>query len=613
MLDADPAVRDVVEIVAVLGPMEVAELDELGGPATTAAAQQAIDEGHLTLTADDSVVVLASPVRAASMRDALRREHEERVTGLLARQADLRLRTGRLDAGLTAARALGDVDRLGRIIDRWGVDLAHGRHAAAMYEVAAELPVELSTTLPGLAFRLEDIGRLPIGATSLRLPATPAEAEAEFARDGDIRLRQTLLPLVTRRRLGRFGEAMEIVRAATPLAEACVYPWYGDRGRILPYWHLQAGITAQVAGDLTAARTSFLTAWTHRARDPYGFVARGTAGKLALVEALRGAYAASVGWLDEAVRAARRPDLWVDGFVESNLSAVRAIHAVDGLDPEAELRVRAMPHPTQRGEQWVVFLWIQVQHALTRGDTASARRTLEDTLAAQREALIRTGLAAAVVPLLWAEVHLATGQANRALAELAGAPDLAGSARVLQARTSLLTGDPAAALAVAEGVVQDATASRRTVTEALLVIAAARHASGDRPGAIAAARQAVARVQEQNAARALATIARTTLDDMVAEAPGLAALLDLLDQRGITDIYPASAELVSVTRRERDLLLDLDSGRSLPEIAKANFVSVNTTRTHLASLRRKLDARSRTEVVLKARLLGLLDATDRGR
>ncbi|WGY01556.1 LuxR C-terminal-related transcriptional regulator [Nocardioides sp. QY071] len=610
MLDVDPAHHDVVEIIAVLGPTEIAELDDLGGPGTTTAAQDAIDAGHLALRAEDAAVTLASGVRAARVCDALRRDQPDRVAQLLRRQADLRLVSGRLDAGLTAARTLGDLERTARIIDRWGVDLAHGPYAAAMYAATLDLPVELAADLPGLAFRLEDIGRLPVGTTPVRLPPTADEAEAEFARNGDIRLRQALLPLVTRRRLGRFEEAMEIVRAAAPLAEASVYPWYGDRGRILPYWHLQAGITAQVAGDLTAARTSFLTAWTHRERDPYGFVARGTAGKLALVEALRGAYAASVGWLDEAARAGRRPDLWVDGFVESNLTAVRALHAIDGLDREAEQHVRAMPHPSQRGEQWVVHLWIQVRHALTRGDTAYARHVVEDSMAAQRTALTRAGLAAAVVPLLWSDVHLATGQANRALAALSGVPDLAGTGRVLRARTLLLTGEHEAALAAAGTVVQDSAASRRSVTEALLVIAAARHATGDRPGAVEAAQRGVARAQEQNAPRALATVPRTTLDDLVTEVPGLADLLDVLDRRGITDIYPKSVDLVSVTRRERDLLEDLASGLSLPEIAKANFVSVNTVKTHLASLRRKLDARSRDAVVLRARLLGLLDPTD---
>ncbi|MBU2695264.1 LuxR C-terminal-related transcriptional regulator [Pimelobacter sp. 30-1] len=529
----------------------------------------------------------------------------------LEQQADHRFRTGTDDCGLTAAHALGDPDRMGRIIDRWGVDLAHSAHGALMFEIAAELPLDLATSLPGLGFRFEDIGRLPIGTTPIGLPRTAREAEAEFARHGDLRLRQALLPLVTRRRLGRFDEAMAIVRAAVPLAEASVYPWYGERGRILPYWHLQAGITAQVAGDLDAARRWFLSAWTHHTRDPYGFVARAIAGKLALVDAVRGDHVASATWLERAGEQTRRPDLWIDRFVESNLTATAAIRASDALDPQAESRLGAMPHPTQRGEQWAVFLWIHVSHALARGDAGRASRHLDDALEAQRDEVSGSGLAAGLVRLLRADVHLALGQANQALAELDGAPDIAGAARVVRARTLLLSGDPTPALHEAELVVQDDTASPRAATEALLVVAAARHAAGDRPGAVAALRRAVGRVQEQDLARALATVPRTALDDLASDVPALAALLAVLDERGVVDVYPAAVSLITVTKRERDLLSDLSSGISLTEIAKANYVSINTTRTHLANLRRKLDARSRDEVVVRARHLGLLQQPPR--
>ncbi|AIY19260.1 helix-turn-helix transcriptional regulator [Pimelobacter simplex] len=520
--------------------------------------------------------------------------------------ADQRFRTGLDDGGLTAAHALGDETRMARIIDRWGVDLAHSPHGALMFEVAAQLPLDLAKDLPGLAFRFEDIGRLPIGTTPLGLPATAEEAQAEFARQGDLRLRQALLPLVTRRRLGRFDEALAIVQAAVPLADAIVYPWYGDRGRILPYWHLQCGITAQVAGDLDAARRWFMSAWTHHARDPYGFVARATAGKLALVDAARGHHVSSTTWLERAREQSRRPDLWIDGFVESNLTATEAIHASDGLDPQTEHRLGAMPHPTQRGEQWSVLLWIHVRHALTQGDASRASRTVDDALAAQRAELTGGGLAQGLVRLLRAEIHLALGQANQALTVLADAPDIAGAAAVLRGRTLLLSGRPTEALHVAEAVVQDHGTSLRAGTEALLVVAAARHASGDRAGAVAAALRAVGRVQEQRVPRALATVPRVVLDDLAADVPGLAELLALLDERGIVDIYPASVPLITVTKRERDLLSDLSSGISLTQIAKANFVSINTTRTHLANLRRKLDARSRDEVVARARQLGLL-------
>lgn len=521
--------------------------------------------------------------------------------------AESRFRSGQDDCGLVAARTLGDTDLMARIIDRWGIDLAHGPHGPLLFEIASGLPLELAASLPGLAFRFEDLGRLPLGTTPIQLPRSAEEAAAETSRNGDLRLRQALLPLVTRRRRGLFREAMAIVEAATPLAEACIYPWYGARSQILPYWYLQAGVTAHAAGETGLAAQLFRSAWTHRARAPYPFVARGTAGRLALMDALDGDHSGSATWLARAEAEPRQPDLWIDGFVESNLTAVRAVAAIDRLDPEAATHLRSTQHPAQRSEQWPILLWAHVRHALTSGDTALAQRCLGETLAAKGTELSRSGLAGRLVPLVRAELHLALGQANQVLTVLREVRDVAGAGQVLRARTLLLAGDSDTALAVAEQVVRDGRTSASATTEALLVVAAAHLASEDREGAISAARRACGRVQEHGTMRALATVPRTVLDELLPEVPGLASLLEILDRRGVADIYPSSLSLVTVTGRERDLLRELDSGLSLTAIAKANFVSVNTTRTHLASLRRKLDARSRDEVVTRARLLGLLD------
>jgi DNA-binding CsgD family transcriptional regulator len=514
-----------------------------------------------------------------------------------------------LEAGeaLVAARGRDDLAQIAEIVDRWGVDLAHSPFATVLYDVAAELPLDLASSRPGLAFRFEDIGRLPIGTTPVGLPQTHGEARAEAAARGDLRLRQALLPLTTRRRLGRFEDAMRIVRAATPLAEATVYPWYGGRSQILPYWYLQAGITAQAAGDLDTGRRYFLNAWTQRERDPYGFVARGTAGKLAQHDAFVGDRSGSVLWLERARVSGRRADLWVDGFVESNLTIVPAIHAVDGLEPDVEDRLHATMHPSQRSEQWAFFLWLFVQQALTVGDTARATRYLDDAVQARPPELVRAGLAGAIVPLVRGQIHLAAGQGQQALAAVQDAPDVAGLTRALRARTLLLADRAEAALAEISALVGSPSTSRRALAEAMLVEAAARLALGERQAAVEVARRAVTLIQEQRAPRLLSTVSRTALLDLAPDVPALGELIAMLENRGQRDIYPPEVQLVSVTVRERELLHDLGSERTLAEIATATYVSVNTVRTHLASLRRKLEARSRAEVLVKAKQLGLLD------
>ncbi|MBO9524085.1 MAG: hypothetical protein J7518_21315 [Nocardioidaceae bacterium] len=508
---------------------------------------------------------------------------------------------------LLAARAAGDHARTADILDRAGVDLAHTEYGAEVYAAATELPLELAADRPGLAWRFEDLGRLPVGTVPVRLPRTAQEATDEFLRNGDLRLRQALLPLNTRRRLGRWEEAMEIVQQAVPLAGASVYPLYGDRSGVLPYWYLQSGITAFRAGDLGTARRFLLDAWTYRDRDEYGHTARAIANQVALLDAFTGNRTASAQWRQRGEQEERRPQLWMDWFGMALEAGTAAIHATDGLDDDAGERLQEACHPSQRHGQWAVFLWLHVRQALTHGDTPRARRYLRDALESRGPEETGTGLAGPLVPLVRSEIHLASGQANHALAELEGVADVAGLTQVHRARTLLLAERVPEALDVVAAMATDPSTSKRARTEALLVAAAGHLATGDRPVAVAALQRAVAQVVEHQVPRALATVPRAALDDLLADVPALGPLLALLDERGVGDVYPPSVQIVTVTDRERELLRDLGTDRTLAEIAESTYVSVNTVRTHLANLRRKLDARSRDEVLVKARLLGLLE------
>ena len=63
---------------------------------------------------------------------------------------------------------------------------------------------------------------------------------------------------------------------------------------------------------------------------------------------------------------------------------------------------------------------------------------------------------------------------------------------------------------------------------------------------------------------------------------------------------------VVLTDRERAVLRFLATGMSTAEIAGELCVSVNTVKTHLAAIYRKLPARKRREAVTRARELELL-------
>jgi LuxR family maltose regulon positive regulatory protein len=62
----------------------------------------------------------------------------------------------------------------------------------------------------------------------------------------------------------------------------------------------------------------------------------------------------------------------------------------------------------------------------------------------------------------------------------------------------------------------------------------------------------------------------------------------------------------TLTSRELSVLRDLPSLLSLEEIAEAHVVSINTIKTHLKAVYRKLGVNDRRSAVDRARELGLL-------
>ena len=69
---------------------------------------------------------------------------------------------------------------------------------------------------------------------------------------------------------------------------------------------------------------------------------------------------------------------------------------------------------------------------------------------------------------------------------------------------------------------------------------------------------------------------------------------------------PAAQAALGISGRELEVLRELAAGRSNKEIAARLGLSPNTVKTHIARLFEKLDARRRTEAILKARELGIV-------
>ncbi len=69
---------------------------------------------------------------------------------------------------------------------------------------------------------------------------------------------------------------------------------------------------------------------------------------------------------------------------------------------------------------------------------------------------------------------------------------------------------------------------------------------------------------------------------------------------------PSAAEERIVTKREEEVLQLIADGCSTPEVAEQLYISQKTVKNHLASIYQKLDARDRTQAVLRAVRMGIV-------
>ncbi len=191
---------------------------------------------------------------------------------------------------------------------------------------------------------------------------------------------------------------------------------------------------------------------------------------------------------------------------------------------------------------------------------------------------------------------------------------------VTLARTSLAqyeaSGDQrcmAEAKALLQRLLDEAEQGERTgsVIEIAVLLALARRADGDLPGALASLDRSLTLAEPED-------YVRVFLD----EGPEMTSLLQVLASReesrphvrrllhaghGPAPAAPVQRNLVEpLSARELDVLRLLDTDLDGPDIARRLFVSVNTVRTHTKNLYAKLGVNNRRAAVRRGRELDLL-------
>jgi ATP/maltotriose-dependent transcriptional regulator MalT len=262
------------------------------------------------------------------------------------------------------------------------------------------------------------------------------------------------------------------------------------------------------------------------------------------------------------------------------------------------------------GPKSAPFWWMAhsaLGHALyLSGQSAETRPDLEELIgrvpaAAQPVAVV---LALAVLSLLAGDqdddrTAMALARQAAATADTQGlsAEPMCGIAYAALGRALARQGELAEAEAqlrrALEPVAIDSMLGQRAF--ALLLLAAVRHGRGDLPGA-----------------RTLVEQARELIGRF-ADPGALPALLEQAEQMLASPARRRVEAAAPLTERELAVLRLLSTRLSNREIGRELYVSINTVRSHVHALYRKLEAASREEAVARARELGLLPGVDGSR
>ncbi|MGW6155993.1 LuxR C-terminal-related transcriptional regulator [Streptomyces sp. NPDC055144] len=208
--------------------------------------------------------------------------------------------------------------------------------------------------------------------------------------------------------------------------------------------------------------------------------------------------------------------------------------------------------------------------------------------------------------------HMAEGRPRMAAEVLQDVPGDQPACAVEAARILLAAGRPEEAVGLLDSIDTGGRTGPAVTVRAALVRAQAAQGAGDDATARRLVAQALLGARRERLRRPFLD-ARPWIRPLLSTAPLQELAADWLTpapsrpgEPATVDARPAALVAEELSGRERDVLERLARMMSTEEIAADLYVSVNTVKTHLKSIYRKLAVNRRNEAVRRARELGLV-------
>lgn len=299
------------------------------------------------------------------------------------------------------------------------------------------------------------------------------------------------------------------------------------------------------------------------------------------------------------------PDvLSLELYHQTPLCAALAMVELGRLDPEAAaVHLDKVISEATTSEFWGRLRVIEAQIEMLRGHAGVASGRLELALANRKELPALNPIDAATLGAVQSDLLLASGNASASAARLGRHGVGRGTAaKVAQARLSLSMDRPEEVVGLLGGSLRHPTAVQSL--DVLVLLTAARlHLQA--PHTLRADIEKIS---------GIATALGNWWPLAMLPAKSLDCLTTAWRQLGVPGppepakaLIPASLSMVTLTSREASILATLATTGDRAEMARIHFVSLNTIKSQLRTLYRKLGVASREEALLVAHREHLLD------
>jgi LuxR family maltose regulon positive regulatory protein len=560
------------------------------------------------------------------LRGELRREAPEELPELHERASRWYAEAGQWLLAIEHALLAHDWPRAATLLgDHWITLYLEGA-AQSVQDLLDRIPREHLLTDPQLAVTAA-AARLLGGDAPAAAPYLTMAEETRVELDGSERRRFDVSLAVTRllyaRLTGQLQRATEEARAVLQPQDG--RPWEHELASDdkLVVALLNVGIAELWAGGRHASDVSLRRALHIAQRRGHEYIQMQALGSLAALAVMDGRLAESERLGGEAVELAERRGWSTSPAVATALLAlIGAAYLRDRLDDATRLLDRAEAAVRTTREP-VLLLTLDYVHALVlvgRGDHEGAITRCREARASVAELHDEHFLAR---PNLWLEAHqlIVVGREHEAHELLSTAQEASDSTEV-RAPTALLlhrAGNSDGALETLAPVL-DGTASYNhlhQVMDAHLIAAEIHDDLGDIAASMRCAEAALELAEPEGYLRPFLDQGGPSLPDrlrrQVRQGTAHRALIDdILDRWDGGGPSRAEPLVEPLSARELEVLRYLPTALQVAEISAELFISVNTARSHIKSIYRKLDVQRRSQAVERARALRLLGPSARG-